>query len=292
MYPRSVTPMAKMVPPQEIFPLIKQARKGGFYLIECHGISSKVVVSDSYCFHYVSKPLDFTGRLGDRYINFRDLDSPALLPMNIGTPFHADRTGPIPTPIYVASMQYGFLSSLAEELFDIGRVDFEETRFRCLPGFETSLSRYIAEVLADTTDSLAVADSLSTIIVVDYLRAVEPNRLSRSVLGSKKAHPGVALARKSMIHDYPENLTLDELARIAHLSVAQFIAVFKKEYRETPHDFLRRVRISKAMRLIEHGYDLIDVGLSVGYASSSGFRSAFRRMTGMSPEEYRSSIKE
>lgn len=271
--------------------MVRTARTPHCILAECHGVSSQVAAVDSaYTFHYAFQPLDFSGILDGRRIEFGETETATMIPLARGAPFRADMTKRIPGPIYISIIQCEYLESLAEELFDVGRVEFRGNTCVCRPDLEHSISRFIEEASSSAEGAALMAESLSTLIVVDSLRMAWPERSSRSLAASARRHPGVARARRAMIRHYREPLGLDELARIAHLSVSQFIAVFKKETGETPHDYLRRVRIRAAMRLLQEGYDVIDVSLSVGFGSSSGFRSAFRKLVGMGPEAYRTVV--
>jgi AraC family transcriptional regulator len=59
----------------------------------------------------------------------------------------------------------------------------------------------------------------------------------------------------------------------------------------TPLQFVTRQRITRAQQLIrETSQSLINVGLEVGYASPSHFAQIFRRVVGVTPTEFRSSL--
>jgi AraC-like DNA-binding protein len=57
-------------------------------------------------------------------------------------------------------------------------------------------------------------------------------------------------ARDEMDRRYAEPLDVPTLAAIAHLSVSQFGRVFKEVYGETPHRYLQRRRVERAMTLL------------------------------------------
>src|SRR5881296_285613 len=59
----------------------------------------------------------------------------------------------------------------------------------------------------------------------------------------------------------------------------------------TPLQFVTRQRITRAQQLIrETSRSVIDVGLEVGYTSPSHFAHVFRRVVGVTPTEFRSSL--
>src|SRR5689334_13363802 len=57
-------------------------------------------------------------------------------------------------------------------------------------------------------------------------------------------------ARRFLDAHLDEPLTLDEIARQAHLSKFHFLRLFKATYHETPHRYLRRRRLEAARRLL------------------------------------------
>jgi AraC family transcriptional regulator len=59
----------------------------------------------------------------------------------------------------------------------------------------------------------------------------------------------------------------------------------------TPLTFVTRQRITRAQQLIrETSRSLIDVGIEVGYTSPSHFAQVFRRVAGVTPTAFRSSL--
>lgn len=82
-------------------------------------------------------------------------------------------------------------------------------------------------------------------------------------------------------------LCLDELAGIASMSRYHFERVFTEYAGETPLARVRRLRLTRARHLIEHGRagSMLDLALDSGYASAEAFSRAFRSHHGMAPSE-------
>lgn len=95
-------------------------------------------------------------------------------------------------------------------------------------------------------------------------------------------------ARDAMDRRYADPLDIPTLAATAHLSASQFGRVFKQVYGETPHRYLQRRRIERAMTLLRQtDRPVTDVALDVGFASLGTFSSTFAGIVGCSPSEYR-----
>ena len=98
-------------------------------------------------------------------------------------------------------------------------------------------------------------------------------------------------ARDAMDRDYAEPLDIARLARIAHVSEAHFIRTFAATFGETPHRYLQRRRVERAMFLLrETDRSVTDICLDVGFHSLGSFSSAFHRVAGMSPTAYRATV--
>src|ERR671937_1927243 len=95
-------------------------------------------------------------------------------------------------------------------------------------------------------------------------------------------------ARDAMDRDYAKPLDIPTLARIAHVSEAHFIRTFRATFGETPHRYLQRRRVERAMYLLLHtGQDVTEICYAVGFGSLGTFSRTFRQIVGESPTEYR-----
>ncbi|MFD1364994.1 AraC family transcriptional regulator [Actinoplanes sichuanensis] len=95
-------------------------------------------------------------------------------------------------------------------------------------------------------------------------------------------------ARDAMDRDFADRLDLPALARLAHMSEGHFSRSFRAAFGETPHRYLQRRRIERAMSLLrDPASSVTEVGLLVGFDSLGAFSRAFRAAVGVSPSQYR-----
>jgi transcriptional regulator GlxA family with amidase domain len=95
-------------------------------------------------------------------------------------------------------------------------------------------------------------------------------------------------ARDAMDRTYAQPLDIAALAAIALVSQAHFIRTFRATFGETPHRYLQRRRVERAMsRLRETGDSVTDICMAVGFSSLGTFSRTFREIVGQSPSEYR-----
>lgn len=95
-------------------------------------------------------------------------------------------------------------------------------------------------------------------------------------------------AKDAMDRSYAEPLDVPALARLAHVSEAHFSRTFRATFGETPHRYLQRRRVERAMFLLrETGRSVTDICFEVGFGSAGTFSRTFREIVGRSPRTYR-----
>ncbi len=95
-------------------------------------------------------------------------------------------------------------------------------------------------------------------------------------------------ARDAMDRSYAEALDITRLARIAHVSESHFIRTFRTTFGETPHRYLQRRRVERAMFLLwQTDRSVTEISIDVGFRSLGTFSRTFRDIMGESPSGYR-----
>lgn len=95
-------------------------------------------------------------------------------------------------------------------------------------------------------------------------------------------------ARDTMDRAFAQPLDVPALARVAHVSPAHFSRQFRATFGETPHRYLQRRRVERAMELLrETERPVTEVCFDVGLTSLGTFSRTFREVLGESPSSYR-----
>src|ERR1700749_2845194 len=95
-------------------------------------------------------------------------------------------------------------------------------------------------------------------------------------------------ARDAMARHSSLPLDVPKLAAIACVSDAHFIRTFKATFGETPHRYLQRRRVERAMYLLRSSDRTVtDVCMEVGFSSLGTFSRTFRHIVGETPSEFR-----
>jgi AraC-like DNA-binding protein len=89
---------------------------------------------------------------------------------------------------------------------------------------------------------------------------------------------------------YAENVTLDELARMANLSAFQLNRVFRKEVGLPPHAYQTQARVKRGKTLLAQGMNIARVAVEVGFFDQSHFTYHFKRLLSFTPGNYQRNV--
>src|SRR3979411_2569150 len=93
--------------------------------------------------------------------------------------------------------------------------------------------------------------------------------------------------RDMMDHAFAQPRAVPALARVAHVPTAHFSRQFRATFGETPHRYLQRRRVERAMELLrETQRPVTEICLDVGFNSLGTFSRTFRGLVGEPPSPY------
>lgn len=90
-------------------------------------------------------------------------------------------------------------------------------------------------------------------------------------------------------NNYMEDLTRDELAKKAHMSLREFSRAFSECFGMGVKLYINNVRVRKAVDLLNksHNVSITNIAISVGYGNLTHFERVFRKICGVSPGDYK-----
>lgn len=102
----------------------------------------------------------------------------------------------------------------------------------------------------------------------------------------------IKAARDAVRENISEPPTLDTLAQIVGVHPVSLAREFRRHYRCTIGEYVRQLRIDAACReLLESETPLSSVAANAGFYDQSHFANTFRRYTGMTPTQYRATVR-
>ena len=130
-------------------------------------------------------------------------------------------------------------------------------------------------------------------LFISKVMEVDIERKSQSpftIFMGQKEHEDepIKKAQEYIESNVSKKISVDQLAGLFLISKRNFERRFKKATANTPVEYLQRVKIEAAKKSLESGRENInEVMYAVGYSDSKAFRTTFKKITGLSPLDYR-----
>ena len=130
-------------------------------------------------------------------------------------------------------------------------------------------------------------------ITASKIYALEIDRKSQSpfiMFNGQKKHEDepIRQAQEYIEENISEKISVEELALKYAIGRRHFERRFKKATNNTPAEYIQRVRIEAAKKHFENSRKNVnEVMYDVGYTDTKAFRTIFKKITGVSPIEYR-----
>lgn len=100
--------------------------------------------------------------------------------------------------------------------------------------------------------------------------------------------PAIEKSREYVQENFSDLITMEQLARISHMSVFHFNRAFREIVQMSPYQYILHFRINHAAYLLISTEEAIsNIGWSAGFNSPDHFSYAFKSLTGFSPQRYR-----
>lgn len=150
------------------------------------------------------------------------------------------------------------LDLLLQELFEISRVSFPYKSFEC--------SQLVYKFMIELRYCLDLSTS-----------------------GKKDVCDRVRTVIEFIDVNYAEDLSLEDMAAVIHVTPRHLCRIFKKAVNMRPFDYLKAYRVKKAKEILISDEQLTvnEVACKAGYNSTSYFCSVFKEIEGLTPLEFK-----
>jgi AraC family transcriptional regulator len=137
----------------------------------------------------------------------------------------------------------------------------------------------------DEASSLAV-EGLALEILAELSR-------QRMPVSQPKLPRWLKQARELLHAQFPETLTHDDMAHAVGVHPVHLANMFRQHYKCTIGEYVRRLRIEHACREITSSdASLVEIALASGFSDQSHFAKVFKRLTGMTPTQFRANLRQ
>ena len=181
-----------------------------------------------------------------------------------------------------------YLEEIGRSLLGKASLPFQHAKFKLSDELKILIKLYMDECKFKQTGYEFIMESLSNQITVHLIRCAESDyyRVDRS--RPRQLKTNIDKAVEFLKEYYSHEFTLEDVAKTVNLSPYHFSRVFKEQMGRSTYKYLMEIKISKAKEMLTEGRTSIkEICLICGFNSNSHFTSMFRKLTGVSPTEYR-----
>ncbi len=112
--------------------------------------------------------------------------------------------------------------------------------------------------------------------------------IANSVPKNSNRRDSVILLKRYINEHYNEVITNDDLARVAFCSTPNLYRIFQKSFSLSPHNYINKVRLEKALFLLESSdYSVSEIAAEVGFDDPIYYSKLFKKSYHLSPKNYR-----
>ena len=187
----------------------------------------------------------------------------------------------------IVSIRRDVMSLLPSELLDMSVFSGVNLAYAFPNGVEMDEIERLCLMMNDHTEDRAYSALYSALIIKKTLDIINSGR--GELISSRVTY------MQDVLHFVASNLakplTLEELAAQYGIGKSKLNLDFKTATGSTYKKYLTDLRQTRARELMETGSSIINASLETGYSSEAHFIKAFREYWGMTPGEFRSSLK-
>jgi AraC-like DNA-binding protein len=104
-------------------------------------------------------------------------------------------------------------------------------------------------------------------------------------------HPAVKQTKVYLEEHYAEEISLEDLARVASLSPFHLSRIFRQSVGVPPHVYQTHIRLAHAKTLLAQGFEIGDVASATGFFDQAHFTNQFKRYVSVTPGYYRKTAR-
>ena len=120
------------------------------------------------------------------------------------------------------------------------------------------------------------------------IRLARANNMSLQAVSSRRSSKECARVKRYIDANYQLPLTLDDLAKHAHINKCYLVHAFTCENGISPISYLIQRRVEESKYFLENtDYTISQIAQYTGFASPSYFSQTFKRLEGCNPSQYR-----
>ncbi len=167
------------------------------------------------------------------------------------------------------------------------RGDHSVTQIRPSSDWQKKHNSNFRKLLFCTQNENPYKNIAALTIILEILQDINRCQDSAILIQNVNFYPQALTDAIQFIHEhYHERITTDSISEAAFISRSYLNRLFQKYLHCSPYHFLLTYRLSQACIVLENGFSVTEAAIHAGFADSTSFSTAFKRIFSMTPTQY------
>jgi AraC family transcriptional regulator len=147
---------------------------------------------------------------------------------------------------------------------------------------------FLSEMMTENLQDRLYIESLGVMISTHLMHRYAIDLKRRPSLPLTLSPSAIDKTIKFIDENLDQDLNLEQLANVAHLSLYYFLRQFKAICGMTPHQYVLKSRIKRAKHLLATTrYPIVEISQMAGFVNQSHFTNVFKAQAGITPRAFR-----
>ena len=236
------------------------------------------------------------------------LDTDSMLVLNKGTVYESSATSEVPVKSFTISFDEKFINDFnssirlnSKQLLDVQQNtsslhELSETLYPFNGDLKLTVLHLKDYLDSDMNNELLINEYLHHCLITYnslYNQEVFKKAEQLHILNQSTRIEVIRrlnMAKEYLYSNYDKNISLEELAENACLSVNHLLRTFKQAFGQTPHQYLTDIRLKKARLMLKStNCPVNEIVNTIGFENTSSFIRLFKRKMHTTPIAYRQS---
>lgn len=156
------------------------------------------------------------------------------------------------------------------------------------PELKLLMNKIVLSIKSGIYNSFQLNEYLYQLLGVIYKERSRINQKIEGIKAEKKSTKIEIYTRITRVKDYmdscySEDIDLSKLSEVSLMSPFHLLREFKKNFQITPYQYLTKVRLLEAHKLLTQNESVFDTLIQVGYKDISSFSKLYKRTYGIPP---------
>lgn len=145
--------------------------------------------------------------------------------------------------------------------------------------------KLVTNLASNNYMSILRVKSVMLEIIIYYFDNIQSEKIE---MVSSKSTEIISRVVKYISNNLSKNISINDLAELVYLHPNYFIKFFKKHMGSSPKNYINKLRLEKAKKLlITTEMNITDISREIGYSDTCYFSKYFKKNTGFTPTEFK-----